>query len=160
MVRPACWLPSKNDYLAHMPDEDPRAPAKRGALRAGSPQVVNNRVETDVSLTRPSGETTVVHQLAELLRLYSEDNSDFDAVCPWGWPRKGVTNQQIREFCEWRKGAPLIVNCHGQLLGSSGLLHVLRPRFFHRMPRCSAGQEACRLCENTAAALNPLFLTA
>ena len=51
----------------------------------------------------------VVRQLAELLRLpFEEVYSDFDAICPRNWQRKGVTGQQIREFCEWRK-APLFI---------------------------------------------------
>ena len=59
----------------------------------------------------------VVRQLAELLRLpFEEVYSDFDAICPRNWQRKGVTGQQIREFCEWRKAPLFIVNCRGQML--------------------------------------------
>ena len=107
-----------------------------------STQVVDNRVETQVTLNRPLGvlrdvsfqlfrgseilesafeqrddRLCVVRQLAELLRLpFEEVYSDFDAICPRNWQRKGVTGRQIREFCEWRKAPLFIVNCRGQLL--------------------------------------------
>ena len=55
----------------------------------------------------------VVRQLSELLRLpYEEVYSDFDAICPKNWKRKGVTATEIREFCVWL----FIVNCRGQML--------------------------------------------
>ena len=97
-------------------------------------QVVDNRVETEVALNRRLGvlrdvsyqlfrgseilesafeqredRLCVVRQLSELLRLpYEEVYSDFDAVCPKNWERKGVTGTEIREFCVWRK-APLYI---------------------------------------------------
>ena len=59
----------------------------------------------------------VVRQLSELLRLpYEEVYSDFDAICPKNWERKGVTGTEIREFCVWRKAPLYIVNCRGQML--------------------------------------------
>ena len=80
-------------------------------------QVVDNRVETEVALNRRLGvlrdvsyqvfrgseilesafeqredRLCVVRQLSELLRLpYEEVYSDFDAICPKNWERKGVT---------------------------------------------------------------------
>ena len=59
----------------------------------------------------------MVRQLSELLRLpYDEVYSDFDAICPKNWERKGVTGAEIREFCAWRKAPLYIVNCRGQML--------------------------------------------
>ena len=105
-------------------------------------QVVDNRVETEVALNRRLGvlrdvsyqlfrgseilqsafeqredRLCVVRQLSELLRLpYEEVYSDFDAICPKNWERKGVTGAEIREFCAWRKAPLYIVNCRGQML--------------------------------------------
>ena len=105
-------------------------------------QVVDNRVETEVALNRRLGvlrdvsyqlfrgseilesafeqredRLCVVRQLSELLRLpYDEVYSDFDAICPKNWERKGVTGAEIREFCAWRKAPLYIVNCRGQML--------------------------------------------
>ena len=102
-------------------------------------QVVDNRVETEVALNRRLGvlrdvsyqllfrgseilesafeqredRLCVVRQLSELLRLpYDEVYSDFDAICPKNWERKGVTGAEIREFCV----SLYIVNCRGQML--------------------------------------------
>ena len=105
-------------------------------------QVVDNRVETEVALNRRLGvlrdvsyqlfrgseilqsafeqredRLCVVRQLSELLRLPCEEvYSDFDAICPKNWERKGVTGAEIREFCAWRKAPLYIVNCRGQML--------------------------------------------
>ena len=47
-------------------------------------------------------------QLAELLRLPLEEVlSDFDAICDRGWQERGITPEEIREFCVWR-GAPML----------------------------------------------------
>ena len=112
------------------------------AVSKQTTQVVDNRVETEVVLNRRLGvlrdvsyqlfrgseilesafeqredRLCVVRQLSELLRLpYDEVYSDFDAICPKNWERKGVTGTEIREFCVWRKAPLYIVNCRGQML--------------------------------------------
>ena len=121
------------------------------AVSKQTTQVVDNRVETEVVLNRRLGVLRDVSYqlfrgseilesafeqredrlcvLSELLRLpYEEVYSDFDAICPKNWERKGVTGTEIREFCVWRKAPLYIVNCRGQMLdcytsrpsGSSG----------------------------------------
>ena len=116
--------------------------SRNWAVSKQTMQVVDNRVETEVALNRRLGvlrdvsyqlfrgseilesafeqredRLCVVRQLSELLRLpYEEVYSDFDAICPKNWERKGVTGTEIREFCVWRKAPLYIVNCRGQML--------------------------------------------
>ena len=126
--------------------------------------VVDNRVETEVALNRRLGvlrdvsyqlfrgseilesafeqredRLCVVRQLSELLRLpYEEVYSDFDAICPKNWERKGVTGTEIREFCVCAQGAAVhrqlpradarLLRAARQGAAARGLLHLPRPR--------------------------------
>ena len=124
-------------------------------------QVVDNRVETEVALNRRLGalrdvsyqlfrgseilqsafeqredRLCVVRQLSELLRLpYEEVYSDFDAICPKNWERKGVTGAEIREFCACAAVHRQLPRADARLLragrqgaAARGLLHLPRSR--------------------------------
>ena len=88
-----------------------------GALRDVSYQLFRGSEILESAFEQREDRLCVVRQLSELLRLpYEEVYSDFDAICPKNWERRGVTGAEIREFCVWRKAPLFIVNCRGQML--------------------------------------------
>ena len=132
--------PEDGDVIMELSDETYHYDASRDwGVSKQTMQVAQNQVNTEVTLRQPLGalryqlfrgsevlesafeerddRLCVVRQVSELLQLpFEEVYSDFDAICPKGWERRGVTGKEIRQFCEWRKAPLFIVNCRGQMV--------------------------------------------
>ena len=135
--------PEDGDVIMELSDETYHLDASRDwGVSKQTMQVAQNQVATEVTLRQPLGalrdvsyqlfrgseilesafeerddRLCVVRQVSELLQLpFEEVYSDFDAICPKGWERRGVTGKEIRQFCEWRKAPLFIVNCRGQMV--------------------------------------------